>query len=251
MIDLFLSWKSNYAKVIELFSQGKSDIMSGVDFSPYIYFDTDRFTELGEDILHMRKVTRDEIKALSKFLDVIVDEDDKKKRDILIADYLIKINKYKPSMKPTSDNYKFHNWMFGDYFSLSTYKTFNKISIEKLSMGQKGTVLLKLFLAEGDYPLLIDQPEENLDNRFIFKELVKAFRQAKKNRQVIIATNNANLVVNTDVEQIIVADFTNGVISYNSGAIEDKKIRSEITEILEGGPEAFKIREKKYNIELY
>ena len=96
--------------------------------------------------------------------------------------------------------------------------------------------------------MFIDQPEENLDNRFIYSELVQAFKQAKKNRQVIIATNNANLVVNADAEQIIIAEFSDKVISYRTGALENTDIRGDITTILEGGEEAFKLREKKYGI---
>jgi hypothetical protein len=94
--------------------------------------------------------------------------------------------------------------------------------------------------------LIIDQPEENLDNKYIFKELVGAFRQAKGKRQVIIATNNANLVVNTDAEQIIIAEYEDNSITYKIGELEDRTIRDEITTILEGGRKAFEIREKKY-----
>ena len=118
--------------------------------------------------------------------------------------------------------------------------------MEKLSIGQKGTVLLKLMLAEGDYPLLIDQPEENLDNNFIYNDLVKAIRDAKNNRQIIIATHNANLVVNTDAEQIIVANYIDNKIFYKSGSLENLTIKNEITSLLEGGEEAFKKREEKY-----
>ena len=120
--------------------------------------------------------------------------------------------------------------------------------MEKLSIGQKGTVLLKLFLAEGDYPLIIDMPEENLDNMFIYDELVDAFRQAKTKRQIIAATNNANLVINTDAERVIVAEFKDNVISYKIGTIEDNSIRKETTTILEGGEEALKKREMKYGM---
>ena len=115
-------------------------------------------------------------------------------------------------------------------------------------MGQKGTVLLKLFLAEGNYPLIVDQPEESLDNKFIYDELVGAFREAKKKRQVIIATNNANLVVNTDAEEIIVAEFEENRISYKSGTLEDLGLREDIVPILEGGKEAFRKREERYGI---
>lgn len=115
-------------------------------------------------------------------------------------------------------------------------------------MGQKGTVLLKILLAEGDHPLIIDQPEENLDNKFVYEALVDAFREAKKKRQIIVATHNANLVVNTDAEQVIVAEFDSNKISYRWGSIENPGIREDITRLLEGGKEAFIRREMKYGI---
>jgi regulatory protein YycI of two-component signal transduction system YycFG len=88
------------------------------------------------------------------------------------------------------------------------------------------------------------------------QQLVPLFRKIKKYRQVIIVTHNANLVVNTDVEQVIVANNDNEVISYHTGAIEDgnvidnKGIRADICNILEGGSFAFEKREKKYGIQL-
>ena len=94
--------------------------------------------------------------------------------------------------------------------------------------------------------LLIDQPEEHLDNRFVFDDLVPAFREAKTKRQILIATHNANLVVNTDAEQIVIADNTAGVLSYKTGTLEDLAIRDAIKAILEGGDEAFKKREQRY-----
>ena len=106
----------------------------------------------------------------------------------------------------------------------------------------------RIFLADGDNPLIIDQPEENLDNKFIYEDLVGAFKEAKKKRQVIIATHNANLVVNTDAEQVIVAEFKDNKISYKGGSIENIDIRNSITLLLEGGKEAFKRREEKYDI---
>jgi len=151
-------------------------------------------------------------------------------------------------LKGERSNDDFYEWLFGNYCSLNTEILFNGILMNKLSMGQKGTVLLKLFLAEGDYPLIIDQPEENLDNEFISYELVDAFRDAKKKRQIMIATNNANLIVNTDAEQIIVANFENNRISYKLGSLEDLGIREDIIQVLEGGEKAFRKRERKYGI---
>ena len=73
-------------------------------------------------------------------------------------------------------------------------------------------------------------------------------RNAKTKRQVIIATNNANLIVNTDAEQVIVADFEDNEIRYDSGSLENLQIREGIIPILEGGEEAFHKREAKYGI---
>ncbi len=120
--------------------------------------------------------------------------------------------------------------------------------MEDLSLGQKGTVLLKILLAQDGKPLMIDQPEENLDNRFVYRTLKDAFKEAKKKRQVIIATHNANLVVNTDAEQVVVAQYEENEISFKSGPLENEEIREEVTTILEGGEEAFVQREEKYGL---
>ena len=80
------------------------------------------------------------------------------------------------------------------------------------------------------------------------KNLVYLFRQLKKYRQIIIVTHNPNLVINADAEQVIIAKNKEESISYLCGAIEEEAIRKEICQILEGGEEAFKKREQKYNI---
>lgn len=79
-------------------------------------------------------------------------------------------------------------------------------------------------------------------------ELVPLFRKIKKYRQVIVVTHNANLVVNADAEQIIVAENIDENISYKSGSIENTEIREKICQILEGGRVAFASREKKYGL---
>ena len=106
--------------------------------------------------------------------------------------------------------------------------------------------MLKILLGLDDKPLLIDQPDEHLDNRYIYDELTPAFRSAKSRRQIIIATHNANLVVNTDAEQIILAECSEGTLSYQVGTLEDLAVRESIKAILEGGDQAFKKREEKY-----
>lgn len=140
----------------------------------------------------------------------------------------------------------FFNTVLSPFFQIGLHIEFNGKPLESLSMGERAVVLLKILLGLDDRPLLIDQPEEHLDNRYIYDELTPAFRKAKTNRQIIIATHNANLVVNTDAEQIIIADHSEGTLSYRSGTIENPEVREIVKTILEGGDQAFKKREEKY-----
>jgi hypothetical protein len=134
---------------------------------------------------------------------------------------------------------------------------YDGVAIEQLSPGTRGIVLLLLYLAvdrQDRRPLIIDQPEENLDPKSVFVELVPHFREARKRRQVIIVTHNANLVVNTDADQVIVATSVQGAgeglpeISYRGGSLENPDIRSMVCEILEGGERAFLERERRYRL---
>ena len=122
--------------------------------------------------------------------------------------------------------------------------------LERLSVGQKGTVYLCLKLATQAFtqPLIFDQPEDDLDNEFIIEELVEIFRGIKQFRQVILVTHNANLVVNADAEQVIVAENVDGVLTYSSGSLEAEVINKAVRRILEGGDEAFLKRELRYNL---
>ncbi|HRN90210.1 MAG TPA: hypothetical protein PK543_00800 [Candidatus Saccharibacteria bacterium] len=138
-----------------------------------------------------------------------------------------------------------------EYVSVSvniTHKfgdTLKELSI--MSTGELATVLLKLILVTQGLDkqiILLDQPEDHLDNEFIANDLVELIRELKKKRQIIMVTHNANLVVMTDSEQVIVA---NGIDKeYLSGGIEKSEIRDSIVRILEGGAEAFKKRYKRY-----
>lgn len=91
-----------------------------------------------------------------------------------------------------------------------------------------------------------EQYIDALDNEFIMSELVTILRRIKKYRQIILVSHNANIVVNSDSEQVIIASNDNGVLHYKSGALENTEINQEICRILEGGKEAFEKREKKY-----
>jgi len=117
-------------------------------------------------------------------------------------------------------------------------------------VGQKGTVYLCLKLATQAFtqPLIFDQPEDDLDNEFIIEELVDIFRGIKQFRQVILVSHNANLVVNADADQVIVAQNDSGVLRYSSGSLEDPAINRAVRRILEGGDAAFLKRELRYNL---
>ena len=129
-----------------------------------------------------------------------------------------------------------------------TYKT---KTLDKISVGQRGTVYLCLKLATSAFsiPIIYDQPEDDLDNQFIINELVGIFKSIKKYRQVIIVTHNANLVINSDAEQVIIAKNTEEVLSYESGALENDIIIESVCDILEGGKHAFEQRKNRYKIE--
>lgn len=150
------------------------------------------------------------------------------------------------------------SWMYDTRHITVTYGLrYEGVEIETLSPGTRGIVLLLLYLAidiDDDRPLLVDQPEENLDPKSIYDELVTLFRSAKLRRQIIMVTHNANLVINTDADQVIVADCGTlkagelPKISYASGSLENPLIRNMVCQILEGGEEAFKERAKRLRI---
>lgn len=118
-----------------------------------------------------------------------------------------------------------------------------EIEFSRASQGEKATILLNVLMRQEGGPLLLDQPEEDLDNRII-GDIVSATRQAKIKKQLLFATHNANLVVNGDAELVI--DLTAGNIS-QIGAIDLESLRISITDTMEGGKDAFELRRKKYN----
>ncbi|MEQ9662728.1 MAG: AAA family ATPase [Parasphingopyxis sp.] len=154
----------------------------------------------------------------------------------------------------------FAHWLFAtDHISVGYEMRYDGTDIRMLSPGTRGIVLLLLYLAlddADDRPLIIDQPEENLDPKSVFEELVSLFIEAKTRRQVIIVTHNANLVVNTDADQIIVAEAgshrAGGIpdITYTAGGLEDESIRKAVCDILEGGEDAFKERARRMRVRL-
>ncbi|WP_254862275.1 TrlF family AAA-like ATPase [Halovivax gelatinilyticus] len=119
--------------------------------------------------------------------------------------------------------------------------------LSEMSDGQQCTALLSIIMVERDVPLIIDQPEDMLDNKFIFTEVVKLIRSIKHDRQIISATHNANIPVLGDAEQIIVMKSNATAGFYRRcGSIDDEKVKQLAQNILEGGEQAFKRRNEKY-----
>ncbi len=154
----------------------------------------------------------------------------------------------------------FAAWLYSTHhISLQYGIQYDGVDIQQLSPGTRGIVLLLLYLAvdkEDLRPLVIDQPEENLDPKSIFDELVPLFREAKLRRQIVIVTHNANLVVNADSDQVIVAHAGPHIpghlpnITYESGGLENVKIRQLVCGILEGGEAAFKERARRLRVNI-
>ena len=151
------------------------------------------------------------------------------------------------------------DWLYEvEHVSLSYGLKYNGVELDKLSPGTKGIVLLILYIGMDQTdtrPLIVDQPDENLDNESIYELLTKYFKTAKGRRQILLITHNPNLVVNTDSEQVVIAsaERRKGVphISYCAGSLEDNDperngIRQQVCRILEGGSDAFLQREQRY-----
>ena len=120
----------------------------------------------------------------------------------------------------------------------------------QLSLGQQQSVLLAVMLsADSNTPLIIDQPEDNLDGEFIYQSVIPVLRRAKERRQVIVVTHNANIAVLGDAEQIVVLRASNdkGVI-VSRGSIDDPPTREAACALLEGSREAFQRRARIYGV---
>lgn len=189
-----------------------------------------------------------------------------------LADLLNKALKGEITFKNGYDVQSFISMILsGNWFSLQYSVDYEGDNLSDMSPGKRSFVVLKLLLDFSDKkcPILIDQPEDNLDNRAIYNELVKYVREKKKERQIILVTHNPNIVVGADSEEVIVANqngknapndrgikfqYVHGSLENTSVRIADDNvpilyrcgIREHVCDILEGGENAFRDRENKY-----
>ena len=122
------------------------------------------------------------------------------------------------------------------------------VPIEQGSPGQKSAAILAFLLCHGDEPIVLDQPEDDLDNHLIYDLVVQQVRAGKQRRQVIVATHNPNIVVNGDAEMVIAMDHRAGqcrVLEQGSGCLQEPGVREEICRVMEGGRQAFERRYRR------
>ena len=130
------------------------------------------------------------------------------------------------------------------------YKSTNASAFKSLSTasaGQKTTAILTFILSYGNNPLILDQPEDDLDNRLVYDLIVHKLKQAKEKRQIIIVTHNANIPVNGDSEYIISMDSESKFLKVlTEGSVDKKEIKKEICDVMEGSETAFNMRSQRY-----
>jgi DNA repair exonuclease SbcCD ATPase subunit len=252
----------NYAKHV---NDKDSLKVEGLEFKLEVVLRVDALKDYLLEVLNNKTLSRFKDIDISKFdLNCYTVENLKK--------LIISIQENNLTSLELKSQYSFENVLRGllsNWYNINYVVTMDNDNLDSMSPGKKALVLLKLLigLAESDCPMLIDQPEDDLDNRSIFDDLVKYIKSKKTERQIIIVTHNANIVVGADSEEVIVAnqDGQNTPnkkfqFEYISGAIEDnwinkndpyvlssQGIQQHICDILEGGRSAFDKRNKKYD----
>jgi hypothetical protein len=223
-----------------------------LSFEAQINFDDEGFVVRAEELLDNRKINN-----VSVYLETLrglytqVSMGDKSKIDDLVSELEKQSKNLKNQLKPSHlvTTLNFYEFLYGHYLNVIPLVKYRNVHLSKLSLGQKATVLIKIYLAWGDEPIIIDSHDDHLDNAYIMEELIGSIRYAKRYRQVILVSNNGNVVINSDAEQIILAERDDGGrITYLTGSIENPVIRDKALTVLEGGYEAFKKRQQKYRI---
>lgn len=259
LIDAVTSQKTQYVSIIKKFAAAKDQVLSDLDFEAELRIDGDGLLSAAEDLVDNRQVQVgvDNEKVPSVFADLLstlkrVANGDSAAVDTAVTqvDSLAEQLKTKLKKSKSVTVLGLYRTLYRSYLSVRPTALYKRTSLDRLSLGQKAAVLIKIYLAEGDKPIIIDSHDDHLDNEFIMDELVGSIRQARNFRQVIIASNNGNVVINSDADQVIVAQRKDGDISYISGSIENPEIRERALKVLEGGYDAFKKRQEKYRISL-
>jgi hypothetical protein len=181
----------------------------------------------------------------SDLLEVIEDGDAQRLAALLGRD-LGQVTRVITYLRDHPDLYDLEGELFDDSLEITMFDRGQPKTVEQLSEGQRATALLPLILRSSSCPLIVDQPEDDLDNSFIFQVLVKNILKLKHHRQLIFVTHNANIPVLGDAEEIVVMhmDSPTKAAPPRIGSLEERK--DDILHLLEGGREAFEYREQRY-----
>ena len=259
----FISIHQKYADVIN----GTDNISTdGLDFSSLVQFRGEAFSAKLADIFDKRQLRshKELINIDEKVLIEHITDNLTESLIRFVVEGDVKLTKGRTAESALRE-------LLCDWFNTAYEVQMDNDGIEEMSPGKKALVLLKMLinLAESECPILIDQPEDDLDNRSIFDELIPFISKKKLSRQIIIVTHNANVVLGGDAEEVIVAN-QQGMnarnklfrFEYRSGAIENDQaipgeenyvlgscgIQNHICDVLEGGKTAFDLRMHKYRM---
>jgi ABC-type cobalamin/Fe3+-siderophores transport system ATPase subunit len=273
--ELLLSRYSKYQEICDKINETKKEIGEEITLECSLILKKEKF-------LLFEQANKSAIAQEHFFNDLFIEELVNYEKIPELFSSIVKVNDNNLILKqdsqiknlPIRQNITLDNVFKGiieDNFEFDYKVTYKNDELLHMSPGKKGTVLLILFLqiSSAEHPILIDQPEDNLDNRTIYDLLCTIIKDKKKDRQIIIVSHNANLVVATDSENIIVAnqegqdpdkdksahrfEYVNGGLEYTfsknetiKGILYQQGIKEHVCDVLEGGNEAFKQREKKY-----
>jgi predicted ATPase len=177
---------------------------------------------------------------------LVIEDGDAQRLATLLSRDLGQVNRVTTYLRDHPDLYDLEGELFDDSLDITMFDQGQSKPVEQLSEGQRATALLPLILRNSPCPLIVDQPEDDLDNSFIFQVLVKNILKLKTERQLIFVTHNANIPVLGDAEEIVVMhmDGPTKAAPARIGSLEDRK--EDILHLLEGGREAFEYREQRY-----
>ena len=260
----YLTECENLSKVLQL-------THDGIDIKAVPYFEVNKLNNTLESLIDLRS---QEMRNLLN--DFSIKYREKESAKDFILDFIKKVNNEKVTIKGyNSPTDLLHKILASNWYQPQIQLFYENDTFDGMSQGKQAFVILKLLLdfSNKQCPILIDQPEDSLDNRAIYKELVKYIRLKKVQRQIILVTHNPNVVVGADSELVIIANQQGTKtpnkddikFQYKEGSLEDSSpvddnkdlpildrmgIREHVCEILEGGEEAFANREKKYGFRL-
>ena len=260
----YLTECENLSKVLQL-------THDGIDIKAVPYFEVNKLNNTLESLIDLRS------QGMRNLLnDFSIKYREKESAKDFILDFIKKVNNEKVTIKGyNSPTDLLHKILASNWYQPQIQLFYENDTFDGMSQGKQAFVILKLLLdfSNKQCPILIDQPEDSLDNRAIYKELVKYIRLKKVQRQIILVTHNPNVVVGADSELVIIANQQGTKtpnkddikFQYKEGSLEDSSpvddnkdlpildrmgIREHVCEILEGGEEAFANREKKYGFRL-